>query len=48
VHISLLNLHALPTYYNRVDVFSNNSFEFAIPEISGGITSEINILTKEV
>ena len=46
VHISLLNLRALPTHFNRMNVLGNDSFEFAVPEISGGITSEINIFTK--
>ena len=46
VNISLLNLHVLPTHFNLMDVLGNNSFESAMPEVSGGITSEINILRK--
>ena len=46
VHISLLNLQALPTHFNRVNVLGNNSFEFQMPEMSSGITSDISILAN--
>ena len=46
VHISLLKLHALSTHFNRVDVLVHNSLGFAMPELSGVITSEIYILTQ--
>lgn len=46
LHISLTKLHALPKHFNRVNVFGNDSFEFAMSEISSGITSEINTFTK--